>query len=121
MIFFTSACDFPQKEQRVMRDDLAMAGKSGSDCPGVEGGKPPCAGPSGGGLHHQSLRLPRRNHDMVDDPVLLGLLGAHVIVPVRILVDLLLGLSGVAGGHLAPPPAPPPELPRRARSLGGPG
>jgi hypothetical protein len=24
MIFFTSACDLPQKEQRVMRDDLAM-------------------------------------------------------------------------------------------------
>jgi hypothetical protein len=26
MIFFTSACDFPQKEQSVMREDLAMAG-----------------------------------------------------------------------------------------------
>ena len=24
MIFFTSACDLPQKEQRVMREDLAM-------------------------------------------------------------------------------------------------
>ena len=24
MIFLTSACDFPQKEQRVMREDLAM-------------------------------------------------------------------------------------------------
>ena len=24
MIFFTSVCDLPQKEQRVMREDLAM-------------------------------------------------------------------------------------------------
>jgi hypothetical protein len=24
MIFFTSACDLPQNEQRVMREDLAM-------------------------------------------------------------------------------------------------
>jgi hypothetical protein len=29
MIFFTSACDFPQKEHSVMRDDLAMAKKWG--------------------------------------------------------------------------------------------
>jgi len=28
MIFFTSDCDFPQNEQRVMRDDLAM----GKEC-----------------------------------------------------------------------------------------
>jgi hypothetical protein len=27
MIFFTSACDFPQKEQSVMREDLAMGRK----------------------------------------------------------------------------------------------
>jgi hypothetical protein len=27
MIFFTSACDLPQNEHRVMREDLAMAGR----------------------------------------------------------------------------------------------
>ena len=38
MIFLTSACDFPQKEQSVIRDDLAMAGESGFARAAVEGG-----------------------------------------------------------------------------------
>ena len=38
MIFFTSACDFPQKEHNVIRDDLAMAVESGFGRDAVEGG-----------------------------------------------------------------------------------
>jgi hypothetical protein len=38
MIFFTSACDFPQKEQSVIRDDLAMAGECVFTYRAVEGG-----------------------------------------------------------------------------------
>jgi hypothetical protein len=36
MIFFTSAWDLPQKEQSVMRDDLAMAGDYFGTGGGVE-------------------------------------------------------------------------------------
>jgi hypothetical protein len=38
MIFLTSACDFPQKEQSVILDDFAMGGESGFAGAAVEGG-----------------------------------------------------------------------------------
>ena len=65
MIFFTSVCDLPQNEHRVMREDLAMADAE-----------------SGGGLHGESLRLARGGDNVVDDAVGLGLLRVHVIVAV---------------------------------------
>ena len=36
MILRTSDCDLPQKEQRVMRDDLAMEGECFRSAQGVE-------------------------------------------------------------------------------------
>src|SRR5580658_7015801 len=66
MIFFTSACDFPQKEQSVILDDLAMARKSGFGRDAVEVGIYAVrTGASGGGLHHKRLGFPGRGHDMV--------------------------------------------------------
>jgi len=50
MIFFTSACDFPQKEQRVMRADLAMAAK----LPAVQGESSPDY-PAGGTARLRNL------------------------------------------------------------------
>jgi len=37
MIFLTSACDFPQKEHSVIRDDLAMDVESGLGRLSVDG------------------------------------------------------------------------------------
>src|SRR5580658_2783326 len=83
MIFLTSACDFPQKEQSVIRDDLAMGFESGFGRDAVEAGICPVGtGASGGGLHHEGLGLPGRGNDVIDDAVGLRLRRAHVIVPV---------------------------------------
>src|SRR5271157_4785158 len=113
MIFFTSACDFPQKEHSVMRDDLAMAGES-LDCAGaLSRSETTDPGRSGRGLHHDGLRLPCRRNHMVHNAILLGLLGAQVVVAVGVLVHLLGRLARVPGDDLAQRLAPAQDLLRR--------
>src|ERR1019366_7982374 len=99
IIFFTSACDLPQKEQRVMREDLAMAKGGASGAP-VSRSQIVLKRSSGRALHHDRLSLASRLDHVVHDAVSLCLLGTHVIITIRILLNLFGGLAGVQGNRL---------------------
>src|SRR5579863_1837942 len=107
MIFFTSACDLPQKEQSVMRDDLAMAKESANYRARVDGGN---YARSGGRFDRQVLGFAGGGDNVIHDPVVLRLQGAHVVIPIGILLDLLLALARMAGDHLAQGAAPAQDL-----------
>src|SRR3954451_15980050 len=76
--FLTWRCDFPQKEQRSCSFESVGRAKGSSSMLG--------------------------DHT-VDDAVLLGLLRGHEVVALRVLLDLLDALAGVAGDDLVQAPA----------------
>src|SRR5437588_1750425 len=109
MSFLTCFWDFPQKEhfRRSESPNFAIFSRLPDlSKPVRPGGQ---TGPPGRGV--PILRASRRRgskfglpfsggDDLVDDPVLLGLLGRHDEVTVRIVRDLLEGLPGVLGQDL---------------------
>src|SRR6185295_16855901 len=105
MIFFTSACDFPQKEQSVMREDLAME-KGGAGRAPVSRSEFVLNRLSGGALHHNRLRFAGGLDDVVHDAVGFCLLGTHVVVAIRILLNLLRSLSRVVSDRVVQRLAP---------------
>src|SRR5205085_5643224 len=105
MSFFTCFWDFPQKEhfRRSESPNFAMISPS----PGPVQA-PILRGPRRRGSK-LGLHFPRREH-LVDDAVLLGLLRRHDEVPVRVLRDLLEGLTRVLREQLVQEPAVPEDL-----------
>src|ERR1035437_4127898 len=117
IIFFTSACDLPQKEQSVMREDLAMV-KGGAPGAPVSRSEIVLKGSSGGALHHDGLGLAGGLDEVVHVAVGLCLLGTHVIIAIRILLNLLGGLAGVQGDGFVERLAPTEDLPGRNGDVG---
>src|SRR4051812_386743 len=73
---------------------------------------------SGRSLHDHGLGLARRLHDVVNDSVILGLLRAHVVIAVRVLLDLLRRLARVPSEGVIECLAPAQDFPRRDRDVG---
>src|SRR5256885_16588105 len=91
MSFFTSFCDFPQKEQqRVWFSRLSKDLRTFLLCRRAGN----YARPSG---ILTLLRGGRRflDDDLVDDTVLLGLAGTHEVVAIGVLLDAIDRLTGV--------------------------
>src|SRR5579872_7459602 len=90
MSFLTCFCDLPQNEHLTRS----------LDSPNLATIPPP---PPGSLRYARSLRDERQfscSDHLVDDAVILGLIGAHDEVPVGIPGDLLHCLPGVRGQHL---------------------
>lgn len=92
MIFRTSACDLPQKEQRVRRADFAIVQRWENDrwCRGetavaqsTSNGHAGWNRSSGGHLGH-SLDLAGRADDVIDEAILFGLRSAQIIIAIRV-------------------------------------
>src|SRR5207248_11707059 len=89
MSFLTCFCDLPQKLHFTRSLDSPNLATRVSPSPDLRHAR---------GLW-QAGQL-ARGYDLVDDPVILGFVGAHDEVPVGVLLNLLNRLAGVQGEHL---------------------